>query len=158
MHDTPDPASLARALPYGAYLLDGVATAGQPNEAQFDQIGAAGYRAVVDLRPASEPRGCDERAAIERAGMRYVELPVTAATLTDAHFDRMRELLRDPSNRPVLVHCASANRVGALMLPYLVLDEGQPMPDAFRMAQSIGMRSAELAQMAADYVRRHADG
>ena len=41
----------------------------------------------------------------------------------DETFDRFRELIRDGGRRPLLVHCSSANRVGALLIPYLILDE-----------------------------------
>lgn len=142
-------------LPYGTCPIDGVAAAGQPTESALSELARAGYRTVVDLRAPEEPRGFDEPAAVERAGMRYVALPVTQFTLDDAAFNRFRHLMHDAENRPILVHCASSNRVGALLLPYFALDEGRPTDDALAMAQAAGLRSAELAQMALDYVRRH---
>ncbi|MDQ6829479.1 MAG: protein tyrosine phosphatase family protein [Gemmatimonadota bacterium] len=158
MTDSEQAAALARALPYGGAPLDGVATAGQMSEAQVDQLAKAGYRVIVDLRAPQEQRGYDERAAVERAGMEYVTLPVTPETLVDATFDRVRELLKDREKRPIVVHCQSANRVGGVMLPFLVLDEGRTPEDALALAGEIGLRNPDYARMAIDYVRRHAAG
>lgn len=143
------------ALPFGGCPLPGVATAGQPTEEQLDALKAAGYRTVLDLRPADEPRGYDEPAAVRQAGLDYIELPVTGLTLVDATFHRFRDIMRDPERRPIVVHCKSANRVGALMLPYLMLDERRSLPDALEAAEQIGLRSPEMAHKALDYVRRN---
>lgn len=151
-------AELARAVPglaQGYCPLPGVATAGQPGSDQLRAIAAAGYRAVLDLRAPGETRGYDEVAVARQAGLRYENLPVTAATLKDADFDRVRAFLSDESNVPLLVHCASANRVGALLLPYLVLDLGRSMDDALAAAQRIGLRSADMAEAAVRYIRSH---
>ena len=64
--------------------------------------------------------------------------------------------MRDPQIRPVLVYCQSANRVGALFLPYLVLDEHLPFEEAQRRATAVGLRSSDYAALALDYVKRHA--
>ena len=143
-------------LPYGGCPLADVATAGQPDAAAWGQLAKAGFKSVVDLREASEPRGHDEAREVARAGLRYFLLPVSHESLRDQQFDALREFLRDPANRPSLVHCQSANRVGALMLPYLALDEHIPLDQARRMADVIGLRSPDYTALALDYVRRHA--
>lgn len=145
---------LVESLPYGSCPLEGIGAAGQPSEPALAELARAGYKTVLDLRAPDEPRGYDEAAAVARAGMTYVALPVTQFSLTDATFDHFRALMRDPARRPVLVHCATANRVGALLLPYFVLDEGREESDALAMAQAAGLRSSELAQMALDYAGR----
>lgn len=151
-------AELARAVPglaQGYCPLPRVATAGQPGSDQLRAIAAAGYRAVLDLRAPGETRGYDEVAVARQAGLRYENVPVTAATLDDADFDRVRAFVSDEANVPVLVHCASANRVGALLLPYLVLDLGHSIEDGLAAAQRIGLRSAEMADAAVRYIRSH---
>jgi hypothetical protein len=76
-------------------------------------------------------------------------------TLRDEIFDQFREIARDPSRRPLFVHCASANRVGTLLLPYFALDEKRPLSEAIQLAQQAGMRNPEMVRMAVDYARRH---
>lgn len=149
-------AAIALKFPYGACPLDDIATAGQPSAVQLADAARAGVRTVVDLRAAPEPRGYDEAAAVRATGMGYVLLPVTPATLDDATFSRFLAVVRDPANRPLLVHCATANRVGGLLLPYFVIDEQMPEDAALQLAQEVGLRSAEYAQLGLDYARRHA--
>jgi protein tyrosine phosphatase (PTP) superfamily phosphohydrolase (DUF442 family) len=154
-----DDAAITRVLdvlPYGACPLADVATAGQPDAQAWDALAREGFKSVVDLREASEPRGHDEAGEIARAGLRYFPLPVSHESLGDRQFDVLRDFLRDANNRPAVVHCQSANRVGALMLPYLVLDEHIALPEAQALAQSIGLRSPDYAAYALDYVHRHA--
>ncbi|HKV50362.1 MAG TPA: sulfur transferase domain-containing protein [Gemmatimonadaceae bacterium] len=147
--------SVLAAIPYGTCPAPGIGAAGQPGPGAWDALAKSGARTVVDLRAANEPRGYDEPAAARTAGLEYVALPVTQPTLTDTQFDTLREILRDPARRPVLVHCASSNRVGALLLPYFALDEKQPLDKAIELAIAAGLRSQDLAAMAVDYVRRH---
>jgi protein tyrosine phosphatase (PTP) superfamily phosphohydrolase (DUF442 family) len=143
-------------LPYGACPLADVATAGQPDASAWAVLAREGFKSVVDLREASEPRGHDEVGEIARAGLRYLALPVSHESLGDRQFDVLRDFLRDENNRPSVVHCQSANRVGALMLPYLVLDAHIPLEEAKAMATSIGLRSPDYAALALEYVQRHA--
>lgn len=155
MAERPTLHELSASLPYGGAPTAGVITAGQPSPAQLEALGAARCVTVVDLRAASEPRGFDERAAVAAAGMEYFPIPLTAETVSDVEFDRVRDVLSDRAERPVLVHCASANRVGALLIPFFVLDEGLPESEALAAAKRVGLRSPELAGKALDYVRRH---
>ena len=143
-------------LPYGGCPLPDVATSGQPDAAAWAELARAGFKSVIDLREAREPRGHDAAGEIARAGLKYFLLPASHEPLGDRQFDAPREFLRDSANRPALVHCQSANRVGALMLPYLRLDEHVPLDEAQRLADIIGLRSPDYAALALDYVRRHA--
>lgn len=150
-----DIAAVAPGLPNALCPMAGVATAGQPLVDHFRRLADAGYKAVIDLRHPDEPRGFDEPAAVREAGLRYENIPVAPPAPGDAEFDRFRSVLRNPANRPVLVHCASANRVGALLIPYLVLDEGRTTDESLRLAQQVGLRSQELAEAALRYTRSH---
>ena len=147
--------ALVRSLPNGACPLSTVATAGQISPAQVAAIKAAGVKTVVDMRAASEPRGFDEPAVIRAAGMEYIAIPVTPVTLTDAVYEQFLAVMRDPARRPILVHCASSNRVGGLLLPFFILDERLAEPEALKLAQEAGLRSPEYAAMGLDYARRH---
>lgn len=141
----------AARLPNGQLALEGIATAGQPEEADFARLAEAGYRVVVDLRGPRESRGFREEAAVREAGMEYVNLPVLGPP-SDETLEALRQLLRDPAKRPALVHCGSANRVGGALIPYLVLDEGRPREEAMDAAARIGLRSPELAERAMEYL------
>ena len=132
--------------------LEGVATAGQPEQGHLERLAAAGYKTVIDLRTPEEPRGFDEPGVVGRAGMEYANMPVGHEGVDVETFDRFRRIMTDAERRPVLVHCSSANRVGALLIPYLILDEGKTPEDARDIAARVGLRSDELERAAFRYV------
>src|SRR3989442_7130967 len=67
-------------VPHILCVDERVATGGQPTDAAFAKLAANGYRAVLNLRTASE--GIDlkhEQEAIEKAGLHYVNIPVVSS-------------------------------------------------------------------------------
>jgi uncharacterized protein (TIGR01244 family) len=139
-------------LPNGRMVGPDVATGGQPDVEQIEELAAAGFRTVVDLRTADEPRGFDEAAAVRAAGMEYINLPV-GTHIGDETFAALRAILDDAGKGPVLVHCASGNRVGGALIPHLVLDRGIDLETAVRTGFAIGLRTREFAMAGARYVR-----
>jgi uncharacterized protein (TIGR01244 family) len=136
----------------GQPLYD-VATASQPEKEHLKRLADAGYKTVVDLRTPEECPSPDEWGiAVRRAGLEYVNIPVGHEDIDDRIFDRFRQLMHDPECRPTLIHCASANRVGALLLPFLVLDEGMTTEGAREIAAEVGLRSSRLERAAFRYV------
>ena len=94
--------------------VDGITAAGQPDEAALKVFADQGYRTVIDLRTAGEDRGIDEPAIIEALGMDYVLLPIGRDAITFESAKTLDQLIKDAEG-PVLVHCGSSNRVGALL-------------------------------------------
>lgn len=138
-----------------ASSIEGVVTAGQPEEQHFEQLAEAGFKTVVDIRTPEEPRdGFEESEVVRRAGMEYINVPVGHETVEDETLDRLRELLRDPNLRPMLLHCKSANRLGALLIAYFVLDEGKTPEEAVEIATQAGLKSDELKEAALKYVNK----
>jgi uncharacterized protein (TIGR01244 family) len=106
---------LATVVSTGVVIpVDGMTSAGQPDEAALGIFAEQGYTTVIDLRTAGEDRGMDEAAVVEGLGMEYIILPIGR---DDINFDSARSLdiLIGEADGPVLVHCGSANRVGALL-------------------------------------------
>ena len=102
--------------------VDGITSAGQPDEAALAVFAEHGYTTVIDLRTEGEDRGIDESTVIEELGMEYVLFPI--AGMGAINFDNARKLneLIEDADGPVLVHCGSANRVGALLALQKSLD------------------------------------
>jgi uncharacterized protein (TIGR01244 family) len=95
--------------------VGGITSAGQPDKEALRVFADSGYATVIDMRAADEDRGFDEAAYVERLGLRYIALPIDSEdAVSFANARKLDELLRD-SPGPVLVHCASGNRVGALL-------------------------------------------
>lgn len=111
---------------------------GQPDEALLDAARAAGFVAVIDLRGADESRGIDESAEVEARGMRYLALPLS--TPEDATYDAARAFAARLAaiDGPVLLHCASGNRVGALFA-LAARDEGASADEALALGERAGL-------------------
>lgn len=138
------------------HTVAGVYLAGQPDEAGFEAAKTGGVRTVINLRHDDEIE-LEEKAFVEGLGMTYLHLPWNGAEeLTDEVFDRARELLKS-AEKPVLLHCKSANRVGAVWLPYRVLDGGLSLEAAATEAKSVGLKSDEYEAKARDYIEREKD-
>lgn len=92
-----------------------VLSSGQPSAAQLEIMANAGVRHIVNLRTPEEEVDFDERAAVEALGMRYYSLPVSGAAGIDrANAAQLQAILDATGGEPVLVHCATGNRVGGL--------------------------------------------
>lgn len=92
-------------------------SSGQPSPEQLERLARQGVRTVINLRSPNEPDQYDEQAEAERHGLRYVAIPVAGAQdLTPETVQRFsRELAQAHQAGAVLIHCASANRVGAMV-------------------------------------------
>lgn len=136
------------------HTLGGLFLASQPEQDDFTHAKEAGIKAVLNLRQPDE-MDWDEGKLVKSLGMEYVNLPFRApATLTDEVFDKARKLLGDKEKRPLLVHCASANRVGAVWLVHRVLDDGKSYEDALEEAKTVGLALPAYEEKAKDYISR----
>lgn len=100
---------------------------------------------MINLRAPSEPNEFDERSETERLGMAYVSLPVAGAQ--DVHRDTVarfsRELEHARGQGAVLVHCASSNRVGALLALDRGLTHGASREESLGLGRAAGLDSLE---------------
>jgi protein tyrosine phosphatase (PTP) superfamily phosphohydrolase (DUF442 family) len=154
-----DVREITPGLENAGYPLEGVATAGQPEQEHLKRLAEAGYRTVLDVRTLEEDPGFDEAETVRNAGMEYVNIPlkVKPEAFTDEVFERVRELLADPGRRPILVHCASAVRVAPLLIPYLIVDEGRSPEEAVEIASEVGPQQDELTGAALRYANEKRD-
>ena len=121
---------------------EGITAAAQPNDANLRELAAGGYSAVIDLRTEEENRGIDEQSVVESLGMDYVSLPIAGRSALN--FDNARQLdeILSQFDEPVLVHCGSGNRVGALLALREIMN-GAEKEDALAFGRSAGMTSLE---------------
>lgn len=147
----PTPLDALAGVPNAAQALPRLTTAGQPSAAHFEALRSAGGAVVLDLRDRSEPRPFDEAKLVTGLGMAYHNVPVTPETMTDSTMDGILDLLRANPDREVLLHCASANRVGGPMVAYLMLDHGLSADEATERAIQLGLRSREVLEWGLGY-------
>lgn len=120
--------------------------AGQPSAEALRAAKARGIATVINFRSEPEMKNrvaFDEAAIVHELGMNYVFLPITLDTFSISQADELHEVLKH-TREPVLLHCASSNRVGAVWALYLVRHRDVPVEQAIAMGMSAGMRSEKL--------------
>ncbi len=130
-------------------------TGAQPAESAFSKMAARGFRSYLSLRTAAE--GIDlerERSLVDKNGMRYLNIPVISSAPRAEQADEFIRMVKDTSNHPMLIGCASANRVGAFMMIYRVVGQGWSEQKALEESARIGLRSEALKQFARGYIAR----
>jgi uncharacterized protein (TIGR01244 family) len=145
--------TLSADVPRFLCLDENFATGGQPTGDAYAKAAASGFRSVLSLRPAGE--GVDlalERARVESQKMRYFNIPVDGSKPRSDQADEFLRLTRDKANHPMLVNCATANRVGAFMMILRVVDQGWSEQKALEEAIKIGLNSDGLKRFAKDYI------
>ncbi|GIW93972.1 MAG: hypothetical protein KatS3mg110_2013 [Pirellulaceae bacterium] len=128
--------------------------AGQPGPEELGTLPDRGVRRVISLRTPQEI-SWDEKQAAEARGLEFLQFPLGSPDdLTDDVLDRLRALLRQSDQVPTLLHCGSANRVGAVWLTHRVLDQNVPLEKALQEAREVGLRSPEFEARARQYIQR----
>ena len=141
-------------LPNASEPIPGWATGGQPSAAHVNALKGAGCQVIVDNRDPMEPRPFDEPATVRAAGMEYISMPIVHGAVTVATMQQMHDALKKLEGKKALLHCSSGNRTAAGLLPYLILDKNMEEEAAVEVAMKIGLRSAELMELALEYTRR----
>ena len=122
-----------------------------PPEAMVD-LKQLGFTAVINFRTSQE-EGVNIEAsqtAAADAGLKYFHIPFRAPSPEVA--EEFLGVVADPSNRPVYIHCGSANRVGAMWFIKRVKQDGWNDARAMQEAETIGLRSEALKEFARAYV------
>lgn len=137
------------------HTLGGVFLASQPKPGDFESAKKGGVKTIINLRHAAENKDFDEAKTVADLGLKYVNIPFEGPDeFTDEVIDKARQELKT-AERPILMHCSSANRAGAIWLPYRVLDAGLSFEDALAEAKTVGLKSADYEAKAKDYIARH---
>jgi uncharacterized protein (TIGR01244 family) len=143
----PEPAMSAAVASPSAWLRvqgDGRYSAGQPTAEQLQTLSAHGIGVVIDLRADAETPELDEAALVRSLGLDYHNLPVGgAAGLTRDNVQALDRLIADAGDRPLLVHCASSNRVGAMMALREAWLRGATSEHALEVGRAWGMKGLE---------------
>jgi protein tyrosine phosphatase (PTP) superfamily phosphohydrolase (DUF442 family) len=120
--------------------IPGVTTGGKPTEAQLQQAKTLGYRTVISLLPEADMPG--EAGEVQALGMKFVSIPIAnASALTEQNARALAAAMDAPESKPLVLHCASGNRAGALLaLKAFYADSATP-DDALALGTRAGMTS-----------------
>jgi len=102
----------------------------QPKGRDFDDLAKLGVKLVIDLAAEGDS---NERANAERAGMKFVRIPMsTSERPSQAAIDQFLSLVNDRANQPVYVHCMGGrHRTGVMTAVYRMTGEGWTADRAF---------------------------
>lgn len=143
--DAPD--LTAVELPNRRLPRPGVVTGGQPSPEQLVQAAKAGVKVVVNLRGDGEPMVEETGQIAKKLGLMYVRIPLSGSQpdfgLTEQNARKLGKLLAHAKDRPLLVHCASGNRVGALMALEAFYVEGKSAAEALAEGRKAGLTRLE---------------
>lgn len=103
----------------------------QPDGQDYTDLAALGVKTVIDLQEdglAIEPQ------LVESAGMRFFRIPMTTRKApTSEDLSRFLQLVNDPANQPVYVHCAGGrHRTGVMTAVYRMTHDGWNSEQAFK--------------------------
>jgi len=108
----------------------------QPKGQDYTDLATLGVRAVVNLTNGDGPK--DEQALVERAGMKYYQIPMSARVKpTAANISDFLKIANDPANQPIYVHCAGGrHRTGVMTAVYRMTQDRWTADQAFSEMKS----------------------
>lgn len=115
-----------------------IATSGALTHDSIQELVKHSFHTVIDLRTESEGTP-EEKRAVENAEMVYINIPVTNSGIDESQLAAFKRALAQASP-PILVHCATGNRAGAMWTAYR-LSEGVPPETAFKEGRAAGMNA-----------------
>ncbi len=131
------------AIPGAVEVSSGVfVLKGTPHQGLCEILKKEHVVRVIDLRRDDEPNAdCDsEGSRLQELGIQYLRFTVARAPST-ADFDFLRTLLKEtPRGSRILIHCSNGNRAAAAVCPWLVLDKGKTIEEAFSIARDAGLK------------------
>ena len=134
-----------------------VACGGATETSALDGLAKDGFKAVINLRQATEANANIEQnaARAKELGLKYIHIPFNTQTLDPKVIDQFLAAIADKANQPAFVHCGSASRVGSVWLAKRVIQDGWPIDKATEEAKAIGLRGEPLEKYALDYIATH---
>lgn len=132
--------------------------AGQFSQNDIKLLKDKGIKTVITLRRDKEV-DWNEKQKLADAGIKLIKVPFSGPdSLDDKVFDQVRKAFKDAAKQdkdaPLMLHCGSANRVGAVWAAHRALDQKVELEDAIEEAKKVGLRTAEYIPKVKDYVKR----
>ena len=116
-------------------VANGIFRGAQPEREGFATLKAMGIRTVINLRTRH-----GEREAVEAAGMRYVEIPMSFWKDVDPAVVRMAlSVMTDTASQPAFVHCSrGVDRTGVVVAVYRMEVDGWSEAEAEAEMEAFG--------------------
>ncbi|MEC4982881.1 MAG: sulfur transferase domain-containing protein [Oscillatoria sp. PMC 1068.18] len=114
---------------------------------QLQSAAKAGYRSVLNLRsPEEEGYLNEEETEAGVAGLHYANIPVKPNAMSTELVDHICTQI-DLLAKPVLTHCKTGMRSGAIALMYIATREGMSAEAAMEKGKELGFNCDASPQM-----------
>ena len=102
----------------------------QPKEGDYRTLAALGVKTVIDLTKDGRD---DEPSLVRNAGMKFYRIPMTTSDRpADSAVTKFLQLVNDPANQPVFVHCQGGrHRTGVMTAVYRMTQDGWTANQAY---------------------------
>ncbi|MBY6064414.1 fused DSP-PTPase phosphatase/NAD kinase-like protein [Pseudidiomarina sediminum] len=115
---------------------------GQPKMSDFAALNEAGVSAVINFRSHPEMRDIHEAQWTTAQQMAYYHIPIAGADdLSEENVARLHQTLAANAQQNVFMHCASSNRVGAMMALRAAWHQGASKEEALAIGEQYGLGS-----------------
>lgn len=130
-------------IPFALTPAEGVLTGGQPTAAQFEAARQAGYKTIINLRGHGEAGVAEQAKSLPAMGFAYHHLPVDGGAGVTVDNAKTFARLLDEAEAPVMVHCGSGNRIGALAAMKAFHLDGASADEALKIGRAWGLTGLE---------------
>ena len=118
---------------------------GQPSREALDALCKSGCEIIVNLRPPAECGDFDEAECARQLGITYHNIPIAGpGDLGPDAVDALDRILKEAGDRPVVIHCASGNRVGGLLALHACWKRGMNPEEAIAYGEKSGLAAPGL--------------
>lgn len=114
-----------------------IAISGLIGDGGVQALAAHGFKTIIDLRTATEGTA-DEKALVDLTGMSYINVPMTVAGISEEQLTAFTKAI-ESAQSPILIHCGSGNRAGAMWASYQIR-KGVDPEVALAAGRKAGMR------------------
>ena len=111
----------------------------QPQDDEFAELKKIGIATVIDLRD-NDDNALKEKAAVEKAGMRFLNFPLGNWSRPEIKdIEKILAEINATANQPVFVHCKrGSDRTGTVIAVYRITHDGWSAKQANDEAKKFG--------------------
>ena len=127
--------------------------AGQPGEKAWPVLKDRGVVRVINIRGAGEADFDKDKEIVEKLGMDYHHIAlIDDGKISQKAADEISKKVQEvDSDKPVIIHCGSANRVAGWLMVHLTKN-GMDFKEAVKVAQENGLSNPGFIEQAQDIV------
>jgi uncharacterized protein (TIGR01244 family) len=127
-----------------------IATSGLIGDKGAELLAEHGFKTIIDLRTPAEGINKEKQAA-ETVALHYINIPVTGEGINQKQLTAFRKAIENTA-KPVIVHCASGNRAGAMWVAYRI-SQGLAPEIAIEEGKAAGMKPEMEQKIRAAFVK-----